>query len=88
MKSLFDAHKKDVLPNEQITFLQELKEGIQSYPLQEENENSARWKLTFLAKQIGLNITALEDEEIRVLMKALQRSEKYKRAKRQGKRRR
>jgi transcriptional regulator with XRE-family HTH domain len=86
MKDLFDAHKKDTLPEEQTNILQELKDSVKDYPAQKEKEERERWKLTLLAKQIGLNITGLTDEEIKVLMKALQRSEKYKLARRQVRR--
>jgi transcriptional regulator with XRE-family HTH domain len=84
MKSLFDAHKKDALPDEQTAVLQEMKTALSDYPAQQEQEEKARWKMTLFAKQIGLNITELTDGEIAVLMKTLRKSEKY----RQGKRRR
>jgi hypothetical protein len=38
-------------------------------------------------KQLGLNTAKLTDEELRVLVKALEKSEKYQQAKRQRKRR-
>ena len=78
MKKLFDAHKKDALPSEQTSIIQELKD----YPVRKEQEEKARWKLTFLAKQIGLNITELTDEELRILMKALEKSDVLRRARR------
>ena len=84
MKNLFDAHKKDALPDEQASVIQELKEVMTDYPMQKQKEDKARWKLALLAKQIGLNITELTDDETKVLMKALHKSEKYK----QGRRRR
>lgn len=84
MKNLFDAHKKDALPDEQASVLLELKDVMKDYPLQKEKEEKARWQLTLLAKQIGLNITELDDVELRALMKALHKSEKY----RQGRKRR
>jgi len=88
MKSLFDAHKKDALPDEQADVLRDMKIALQDYPAKQEQEEQARWKMTHLAKQIGLNITGLTDEEIGVLMKALQGSELYKKSRRQsGKRR-
>lgn len=31
MKSLFDAHKKDALPEEQMSVIQEMKDDIQTY---------------------------------------------------------
>jgi hypothetical protein len=88
MKSLFDAHKKDALPDEQASVLQDMKAALQDYPAREKQEEQARWKMTYLAKQIGLNISALTDEEIKILMKALQGSELYKKSRRQGGKRR
>ena len=82
MKKLFDAHKKDALPDEQAGVIQELKDGLQDYPAKKEQAEKERWKLTFLAKQIGLNINELTDEEIQVLIKALQKSGKYKQGRR------
>ena len=73
---------------EQAAVLQEMKVALQDFPAQEEQEQRARWKLTLFAKQIGLNISDLPEEEIAVLMKALRRSEKYKQGRRQGRRRR
>ncbi len=82
LKSLFDAHKKDALPDGQVAVLQEMKAALQDFPAQGEQEQRARWKLTLFAKQIGLNISDLPEEEIAVLMKALRRSEKYKQSRR------
>jgi hypothetical protein len=78
MKSLFDAHKKDALPDEQAAVLREMKTTLQDYPAKLEQEQKSRWKMTLFTKQIGLNITELSDDEIAVLMKALRNSEKYK----------
>jgi len=44
-------------------------------------------KMTLFAKQIGLNITDLSDEELRILMATLQKSVAYKQGRRQGKQR-
>jgi hypothetical protein len=44
------------------------------------------FNMIILAKQIGLNLTQLSDDEIDVLSKALQRSELYKRGKKKKKR--
>ncbi len=82
MKNLFDAHKKDTLPDEQASVIQEIKDSLTDYPAKKEQAEKERWKLTFLAKQIGLNITELTDEEIHVLIKALQKSSKYKQGRR------
>jgi transcriptional regulator with XRE-family HTH domain len=82
MKSLFDAHKKDALPDEQADVLREMKTALRDYPAKLEREEKARWKMTLFAKQIGLNIAELSDDEIAVLMKALRNSEKYKQSRR------
>ena len=88
LKSLFDAHKKDALPDAQAAELQEIKDALTDFPAHQEREEKARWKLTLLAKQIGLNISELTKDEIAVLMKAIEKSEKYKQGRRMGKRRR
>jgi transcriptional regulator with XRE-family HTH domain len=88
MKSLFDAHKKDALPDGQADVLREMKTALEDFPARQESEEKARWKMGFLAKQIGLNISGLTDEETAILMKALQKSELYRRGRRQGGKRR
>jgi len=87
MKNLFDAHKKDALPDEQASVIQDMKAALQGYPAQQQLEEKTRWKMTLFAKQIGLNITNLSDEELRILMATLQKSAAYKQGRRQGKRR-
>jgi len=82
MKSLFDAHKKDALSDKQMDVIKDLKDGLQTYKEKKETEGAQRAKLVLLCKQIGLNITKLTDEEIAVLVKALQDSDLYKKAKR------
>jgi len=77
MKKLFDAHKKDALPDEQASVIREMRETLQGFPVNEEEAKVQRWKLMTLAKQIGLNTAALSNEEVLVLEKALKRSEKY-----------
>ena len=88
MKNLFDAHKKDALPDEQASVIKDMKAVLQDYPAQQKQEEQARWKMTYLAKQIGLNISGLDDEELRVLMKTLQGSDLYKKSSRRGGKRR
>ena len=82
MKALFDAHKKDALPDEQIDVVKEIKDGLQTYQADKEKEGSERAKLVLLAKQIGLNISKLTDEEIAVLMKTLRYSDLYRKTRR------
>ena len=88
MKSLFDAHKKDALPDEQASVIMDMKTALQDYPAQQGQEEKAKWKLTQLAKQLGLNITKLDEDELRVLMKTLQGSDLYKKSGRRGGKRR
>ena len=83
MKSLFDAHKKDALPDEQANVLREMKTILQDYPARQEAEEKARWKMITFAKQIGLNIAGLPDGETAIQMKILQRSEAHKKGRRQ-----
>ena len=83
MKKLFDAHKKDALPDEQASVIREMRETLQGFPVNEEEAKVQRWKLMTLAKQIGLNTAALSNEEVLVLEKALKRSEKYNSVKNQ-----
>ena len=78
MKSLFDAHKKDALPDEQAEIIREMKETLKDYPLMEEREKRDRAKLMIWAKKLGLNISKLTDDELRIFIKTLQQSEAYK----------
>ena len=65
-----------------------MKIALQDYSVQQDTEEKARYKMTILAKQIGLNVTDLSKEEINILMKALSKSDKYRQNRRQAKRRR
>ena len=80
MKSLFDAHKKDTAPIEQLPFVSEIEKDTQTYL--DNKDNPAKGKLIILAKQIGLNLTKLSDDEIFILIKALEKSEISKRNRR------
>ena len=82
LKSLFDAHKKDALSDEQEKVLKDIENALDDYPAQQENEEQARWKMTYLAKQLDLNLTELTKDEIGILLKALQKSKKYKKLRR------
>lgn len=78
MKSLFAAHKKDALPDEQANALQEMKDQMQTFLDTQKTESANKAKAILFCKQLGLNASKLDDEEWRVLMKVLQGSEKYK----------
>ena len=84
MKSLFAAHKKDPLPEEQANALQEMKDQMQTFLDTQKTESANKAKAILFCKQIGLNASKLDDEEWRVLMKVLESSDKYK----QGRKRR
>lgn len=83
MKSLFDKHKKDSLSTEQTEAMNEIKEQLQTYvTTKSETSNEARARMAMLAKNIGLNIQDLTDEELQALIKALEKSDKYRSNKR------
>jgi len=84
MKSLFAAHKKDALPDEQEKILLEMKDQMQTFLDTQKTESANKAKAILFCKQIGLNASKLDDEEWRVLMKVLESSDKYK----QGRKRR
>lgn len=76
MKSLFDAHKKDAESGEELPFVSEMEEDVQTYL--EHKDNPAKGKLIIFARKIGLNLANLSDEELKAVDKALQRSTVYK----------
>jgi len=83
MKSLFNLHKKDPLSTEQAEAINEIKEQLQTYTKAKiETESEARARMALLSKQLGLNIKVLTDDELKTLMKALEKSEKYRSTKR------
>ena len=55
--------------------LKEIKDGLKTYQQEKENNTAAWAKMALLAKQIGLNIGELTDEEIVVLTEALEKSQ-------------
>jgi len=77
MKSLFDEHRKDGLPQEQSEVIDDMKEMVQTY-LTEKDRAPDRAKVIVFAKQIGLNLTKLTDDEIIILTKALENSKVFK----------
>jgi len=88
MKSLYDVHKKDISPDEETDVVNSMKDALQNYQSIQDNEEKARFKMITLAKQLGLNLTGLTEEETRVLIKTLSNSDLHKRSIRQRKRRR
>jgi transcriptional regulator with XRE-family HTH domain len=77
MKSLFDKHEK-LAPPAENPIVTEFEKDMQYYL--DNRDNPARAKLTLLAKQIGLNLKHLTDEQIMILMKALESSALYKKS--------
>ncbi|MCL2153313.1 MAG: hypothetical protein FWH57_10225 [Oscillospiraceae bacterium] len=55
-----------------------MKDTLKDYPLMEEREKCGMAKLMIWAKKLGLNISKLTDEELRIFIKTLQQSEAYK----------
>ena len=88
LKNIYDNHKKDTLPAGEADIAGDMKDALQNYASIKDNEEKARFKMTMLAKQIGLNLTGLTDEETGVLIKTLSNSDLHKRSIRQRKRRR
>lgn len=79
MKSLFEAHRKDALPPEQSEVINDMKELVNAYLTDTTSETENKRKAILFCKHIGLNATKLTQEEWRILMSVLERSEKYKR---------
>ncbi len=76
LKSLFEAHKKDALPEEQNNIINQMKNDIDLYI--KHKEFPERAKMLLLARQLQLNLNKLSNEEIDILLKSLSRSEKFK----------
>ena len=87
MKSIYDAHRKDASPDEETNVVKNMKAALEDYKVDEADEEKARIKFHILTRELGLNTKELTQEEIAVLMKALQKSNKFKSIRRQGKRR-
>ena len=87
MKSIYDTHKKDASPSEETNLVKNMKAALENYKIEETDEEKARIKFHILTRDLGLNTKELSQEEIAVLMKALQKSNKFKSSRRQGKRR-
>jgi len=77
LKNLFDKHEKNTLPASNPVISQ-LEKDMQYYL--DNKDNPARAKFTILAKQIGLNVSKLTEEQIHILMQALETSDLYKKA--------
>lgn len=78
LKSLFEAHKKDVEPDYQTDIIKEMQSGVSDHIA---NSKTERKRMEFWAKNLGLDIKDLSDEELKVLTKALDRSSIVKRYK-------
>ena len=72
---LYEEHKKNAPPTEKTDVIKTLNDDVDAVV---KSENKGRAKLALLAKQLGLNTSGLTDEEIKVLIKALEKSEKFR----------
>ena len=88
IKSIYDLHAKDVKPNEEYDILQDVKTTLENYDVEKSNEEKVRMQFIKLAKQIGLNVNHLTQDEKESMLKALEKSDLYKKNKRHRKRRR
>jgi len=77
--SLFDAHRGDPLSPEHTETIKDMKNLVQSYMTDRKTESETKAKFYMLCKQLGLNATQLDEEELRVMMKVLERSPLLKR---------
>ena len=84
IKSIYDTHKSDIKPDDHPDFLNEIKNTLQDYPLDKNDDEKAKWKLVKLARQIGLDLKTLTDDETKVLINALQKSKSHKQLKRRN----
>lgn len=74
MTSLFNAHRKDALPEEQSEVIEEMKEMVETYLAASKDQPTGKAKAIMLCKRLGLNPAKLTDEDWPVLMKVLESS--------------
>ena len=72
---LYEEHKKNAPSVEKTDVIKTLTDDVDEVL---KSESKGRAKLALLAKQLGLNMSGLTDEEIKVLIKALEKSEKFR----------
>ncbi len=77
MKSLFEAHKKDALSDEQTDILSSIRDDYETY--KQNKNNPVQAKLILFAKNTGINLTTLNAEQMNLLSQIMQDSEGYKR---------
>jgi len=78
MVELYSEHKNNARISEEKTdVLKVLADDVDAITA---SKSKAKAKMTLLAKQIGLNIKGLSDVEVRILIKALEKSELYRNA--------
>jgi transcriptional regulator with XRE-family HTH domain len=77
--SLFDAHRQDTLPPEHNEVMEDMKGLLQGYMNDRKTQPEAKAKFLSLCKQLGLNANKLDEDEMRVMMKVLERSPLVKR---------
>ena len=64
IKSLFDAHRRDPLSPEHTEAIEDMKSLVQSNMTDRKTESEIRAKFYMLCKQLGLNATQLDEEEM------------------------
>jgi len=78
VKSLFEAHKKDELPPEQTEVINDMKVLVQGYLEDKKQAGEDKARVALFAKQFGLNLSQLTDEEMAVLDKVVKSGTAYK----------
>ena len=81
MRAMFEAHSKDKASPEQADMLSGAKEVVETYLNSRKTETENKARAIAFSKQIGLDTSTLTDEEWRVLIRVLQRSRVFRRAK-------
>lgn len=75
LMDLYREYKNNAPYDEQTDVIKILSEDLDGYI---KSKEKPRAKLNFLAKQIGLNTKHLSEDELKILMKAIQKSDKYR----------
>lgn len=76
IQDLFDKHRNDPLVEVQEQVIEEIADDLGFYLAN--TDNAVKAKMTLLAKQLGLDISSLTPDELKALMKALEKSKVFK----------
>ena len=79
IKSLFDSHKNDAPSTEYQGLIDTMKDDVNTYLKEKEAHGDLKAKVMLMAKQWGFRISHLTEEELAVLAKIFERSDKFKR---------